>query len=941
MSTKSSHPNNGFTLIEIVITIGIMALTISAISSLYQTYLRLTAAEKFKITAASLANQKIETIRNLPYNLIGTLGGIPAGNIPQTEAVIKNGINFTVTTNVIYIDDPFDGTLIPGEIENPYQINNDEVIFYWNMDSAATGQSPQKGSGTIITSATLTEIPGVSGNGLNFSPDTEMNYARADSNTNIDPARGRIAFWYKVINKTISTTHSLINVSGCSGDLYLDRLNSNKLKLSYGQIPSQEYFSTHPLIWDEDKWYFIEIMFDSDNDIIAVFRDNEEVGFEGSGSVDSPTGCNYIYIGNNGNFSQQTADGIIDELFILNNPNPASFPQDLLNTDYKRIRVTVSWNTPYGSKEIYMITDISPPGIETTDGGGTMIINVFDANGLPVPQADITIFNNSIDPNINLSLTTNDQGRLILPGVPIGSTYHVTSTKTGYSINQTYEATSEFPTPVRPPLAIIEGQTTEIGFSIDRLSDIYVKTVSRSLPGNWQVNSLPTSTGHLSPSLIATDNYIYYTWEDYRDDITPASYAQSYSTLGSKQWTNDIDVSTHDNQFSPQIDIDGFDNLHITWHDDSSGNNDIYIAKFGSGGTSAWGSDKKVNADTSGANQIYPDIVFAAGRLHVVWQDDRNDQGDIYFNSLDTDGNRLLASDVKINTDVGNSVQSAPKIISDINNNLYVAWLDNRTGLDQIYLNRIDEDGNLLWPSEQKINTENPEVVHDNFDLAADSQASVFVAWSDTRLTQYNIWWQLFASSSQKIYPTDQQLPTQAPAAQQLDPKITVDGNDDIYLAWQDNRNVNHDIFLTKMDDQGALLWPQEIQLNLEFSGDQDIGDIAIYQTDKVVVVWTDYDDAFGNIWTATVSAGVDETPVPFVDFDLNSSKLIYTDPDKLKYEKSFTSNAQGELLITDLEWDTYTLIVTDPLYSLGSSDPETPFFLNPATTINLTIVVD
>lgn len=931
----------GFTLLEILITIGLMVVTIIAISKLYQTYLRLTAEEKFKITAASLANQKIETIRNLPYNLIGTLGGIPAGNIPQIETVIKNGIPFTVTTNILYIDDPFDGTLIPGEIDNPYQINNDEVIFYWNMESNSSSQSPQKGSGLITVSSNVTVAGGVENNGLEFAPDADMDYARADVSTNLDPARGRIAFWYKAINKTISSTHSLVNVTGCNGELYLDRLNSNKLKLSYGQPPALEYFSTHPLIWDEDKWYFIEIMFDSDNDIIAVFRDNEEVGYLGSSSVDPPTSCDYIYFGNSGASAQQTADGIIDEIYILNNPDPSSYPQDLLNTDYKRVKITVSWDTPYGQKNIYLITDIAPPGIETTAGGGTLIINVFDANGLPVPQADISILNSLVDPNIDLALTTNNEGRLVLPGVPTGSTYHVTSTKTGYSIDQTYEATIDYPNPLRPPISIIEGQTTEVSFSIDRTSQLNIKTVSRSLPGNWQVNSLPTSTDHFSSRLTASDNNFYYVWEDYRDGITPSTYSQSFSTLGIKQWPNDIDVSNHTNQISPDITIDDSANTYIVWSDDTSGNKDIYISKLSSAGANIWGTEKKVNADTGNTNQTKASLIYNSGKIYVVWQDDRTDQGDIYFNSLDTNGNRLLTNDVKINTDLANSVQSSPEIIADNNNNLSVAWLDNRSGQYHIYLTKIDEQGNLLWPSEQKVNSENPVVNHDNFSLAITSQDDIFLTWSDTRLLQHNIWWQQFASSSQKIYLNDQELNVQAPTAQQLDPQIAISTNDEIYIAWQDNRNVDHDIFLTKMDGSGGLLWPQEIQLNLEFSGDQEIGDMAIYQTDKVVVSWTDYDEANGNIWTAAVTSGVDETPVPYVDFKLQSSKLIFSDPDKLKFENSYTTNAQGELSISPLEWDTYNLAITGPIYSLGSSDPEIPFFIAPATTTNLTIVVE
>jgi hypothetical protein len=57
-----------------------------------------------------LAQDKIETVRNLEYGDIGTVGGIPSGNINQTENVTLNGLNFSITTQVIYVDDQFDDT---------------------------------------------------------------------------------------------------------------------------------------------------------------------------------------------------------------------------------------------------------------------------------------------------------------------------------------------------------------------------------------------------------------------------------------------------------------------------------------------------------------------------------------------------------------------------------------------------------------------------------------------------------------------------------------------------------------------------------------------------------------------------------------------------------------------------------------------------------------
>ena len=89
---------NGFTLIEVLIGVLILAVAILTIYSLFNMSLKVIWESKAKITATQLANQKIEIAHNLNYADVGTVNGIPAGNIPQTENIIRNGINFVVQT---------------------------------------------------------------------------------------------------------------------------------------------------------------------------------------------------------------------------------------------------------------------------------------------------------------------------------------------------------------------------------------------------------------------------------------------------------------------------------------------------------------------------------------------------------------------------------------------------------------------------------------------------------------------------------------------------------------------------------------------------------------------------------------------------------------------------------------------------------------------------
>ncbi len=937
---KNKNNRFGFTLLEIIITLGIMVLTVAAISRLYSTYLRLTSDEKFKITAASLANQKIEIIRNLPYQKIGTLGGIPAGSIPPVEIVERNGYNYTVKTDILYVDDPFDGTYEVGEVNNPYRIDNPEVIFYWNLDSVANNQAPQKGAGLITTPASLTTSYGVFGNSGYFNPGNQTDYAKFDIDSNILTTKGRIGFWYRATNKNISSDRYLFYLAGCNGEFSVKRKNSNKLELRYGQTPAAEYLATKPQKWDEGKWYFIEVVWDTDNGQVLLFVNNEEIGFRSNETINPPLNCTSAYIGNNGPFGTQNADGAIDELYILNNPFPGNLAGDILNFDYKRVKITVSWDSPYGQKETFLMTDVAPKGIETTKGGGTLIINSYDSQGLPVPQANVHIVNQTLESPVDLELTTDNNGILTIPGAPVSSDYQITVTKPGFSTDQTYLPTDDFPTPIRPPVVVIEGKSTEVSFNIDKLSTLNIKTVSRSLPGNWEMHHGPTTTPYLYGKIIASGDKFFNVWEDYRDGINPRTYGQIYTFNGVAQWANDLAISLATNQLYPDITLDENENIYTTWYSNYSGNYEIYLNKHAVDGTDIWNTQKKA-AQNTGSQKIKSQIIYADNKIYLTWQDNRNDQGDIYLNYLDLDGNWLPTGDIRVNNDTGSAVQSEVKIIKNNLNELIIGWLDNRNGANDIYLTKMDLTGNKIWSNEIKINNEATPVTHDNFSLATDSNNNIYIVWSDDRDGQYNIYWQKLDTDGVKLNVNDQTIITQSPSYQQINPKIAIDTNDDLFIAWQDNRSGSQDIYVQKLDTDGNNLWPQEQQINLYNNGDQTLNDITIYQETKLALAWTDWHTDQPSVWNATIPDQITENIIPNYDFTLVGSKLIYQNPDLAKFSVNLTTNSQGELSINNLEWDSYQIIDNDSFYNLLMSEPTIPFLLPAGTSTLIKLIIN
>lgn len=102
----------GFTLIEAIITIGILGVVIVSIFVMFDNSIKSVGATRARTVASSIANEHLEMIRNMPYEQINTLSGEPKGILPDQSApelIIYNNINYTLTDNIQYFDDPFDG----------------------------------------------------------------------------------------------------------------------------------------------------------------------------------------------------------------------------------------------------------------------------------------------------------------------------------------------------------------------------------------------------------------------------------------------------------------------------------------------------------------------------------------------------------------------------------------------------------------------------------------------------------------------------------------------------------------------------------------------------------------------------------------------------------------------------------------------------------------
>lgn len=103
--------SKGFTLMEMVVVTAVFAIISLAMYQGYSQILTTARILKVRAIATNVANEQIEIARNLPYDDVGTVGGIPSGIIPPVQTIVREGNTFTVTTTARNIDELFDGTI--------------------------------------------------------------------------------------------------------------------------------------------------------------------------------------------------------------------------------------------------------------------------------------------------------------------------------------------------------------------------------------------------------------------------------------------------------------------------------------------------------------------------------------------------------------------------------------------------------------------------------------------------------------------------------------------------------------------------------------------------------------------------------------------------------------------------------------------------------------
>jgi transcription elongation GreA/GreB family factor len=341
------------------------------------------------------------------------------------------------------------------------------------------------------------------------------------------------------------------------------------------------------------------------------------------------------------------------------------------------------------------------------------------------------------------------------------------------------------------------------------------------------------------------------------DDGTPGNPNIFYRTNAGDMVDRSADILSNNAGSStrPAIAIFG-NNVYIVWSDNSPGNDEIFYRRSTDGGAS-FGST--VNLSNDAGDSTTPAIVVSGNNVYVAWTDLGNEE---IFYRRSTDGGASFGSTVNLSNDADSSEDPAIVVSG---NNVYVAWDGGMPGNIEIFYRRSTDGGASFGST---VNLSNNAGLSFEPSIAV-SGNNVYVVWLDNAPGNNEIFYRRSTDGGASFGST---VNLSNDASNSVGQAIAVSGNN-VYIVWSDSAPGNDEIFYRRSTDGGAS-FGSTVNLSNN-AGDSTTPALAV-SGNNVYVVWSDNapgnpevilrksinaGDIFGSTINFSQSSGVSFTP--------------------------------------------------------------------------------
>ena len=268
---------------------------------------------------------------------------------------------------------------------------------------------------------------------------------------------------------------------------------------------------------------------------------------------------------------------------------------------------------------------------------------------------------------------------------------------------------------------------------------------------------------------------------------------------------------------------------------------DIYAQRWDSRGNVLWGPNGVALCTASGYQDSPAIVSDGAGGVIAAWEDLRGATFDVYAQRVDANGNVLWAADGEQITFEAATERTAA-IASDGAGGAIITWVDARLGSNDIYAQRLNAAGTNQWllggvpVCAAFFSQGSPEII-------SDDAGGAIISWVDFRSgLADDIYVQRVNSSGITQWQIDGE-PVVTAAENQRTQTMTTDGANGVIIVWEDFRNFEYDIFGQRFDASGTERWnAQGINLSVAANDQRSVA-IVSDGGGGGILAWEDFRD--------------------------------------------------------------------------------------------------
>ena len=317
---------------------------------------------------------------------------------------------------------------------------------------------------------------------------------------------------------------------------------------------------------------------------------------------------------------------------------------------------------------------------------------------------------------------------------------------------------------------------------------------------------------------------VHIAWHDatnYSGSGTDTDIFYKHWNASTATWNTTAVVSTESTakSYSPTIAVDGSGNVHIAWYDETnyagSGTDDDIFYKRWNASTMIWTTTEVVSTESPWGDSQYPTIaVDGSDNVHIAWSDDTDyggsgDNWDIFYRRWNATTTIWTTTEV-VSMKTFDEGNYSPTIAVDGSGNVHIAWeMDPMSSSTYIGYKRWNAT-TATWTTPEWFSavssTNSPTI-------AVDGSENAHISWQDYTGyggsgTDTDIFYRRWNATTTN-WTTTKVVSTESTRAS-YEPTLAADGSGNVHIAWMDRTDyggsgTDRDIFYKKFSSPSPL----------------------------------------------------------------------------------------------------------------------------------------